>query len=396
MLKSNPKNPVVVTGIGLISALGDLDITWRCLIAGKSGIKHLQIFPEIPPLPIAMIGKNPINFNILSQLLLTSTLKDADLVTPLPECGVVIGSSRSYQGEWEILARENRIINNSILDDLYEKKESENKLSNWLNILPHQGAIAIARKIGSTGPVLAPMAACATGIWSLAQGFELIQTGICKQVIAGAIESPITPLTIAGFQKMGALAKIGSYPFDRYREGFVLGEGGAIFILESMALAKHRGAKIYGEILGFSLTSDAFSATSPEPSGKSAIWGIKKCCQRGNISLSDINYIHAHGTGTQLNDRFEANIIKYLFPQGVLVSSTKGATGHLLGASGALGIAFCLKALQTQILPPCVGLKESEFDINLVKNAYKSDIKQVLCFSFGFGGQNAILALRKV
>mgnify|MGYP006270432927 CR=1 FL=1 len=396
MLVTNQKIPVVVTGIGLISALGDLDATWQRLIAGESGIKHLQIFPEIPTLPIGMIGKNPINFNFLTQLILISALKDASLVTPLPEVGVVIGSSRSYQGEWEKLAKEYRISNNFKSDNFYIDKESENKLCNWLDILPHQGAIAVARQIESTGPILAPMAACATGIWSLAQGFELIQTGICKQVITGAIESPITPLTIAGFQKMGALAKTGSYPFDRYREGLVLGEGGAIFILESITSAKNRGAKIYGEILGFSLTSDAFSATSPEPSGKNAIWGIKKCCQRSDISLSNIDYIHAHGTGTQLNDRFEANIIQHLFPQGVLVSSTKGATGHLLGASGALGVAFCLKALHHQTVPPCVGLKTSEFDINLVKTSYKSNINHVLCFSFGFGGQNAILALGKL
>jgi 3-oxoacyl-[acyl-carrier-protein] synthase II len=237
------------------------------------------------------------------------------------------------------------------------------------------------------------MAACATGIWAIAQGFELIQTGRCQRVIAGAVEAPITQLTLAGFDKMGALAHRGSYPFDRGREGLVLGEGAAILVLESADLARQRAASVYGQLLGFGLTCDAYHVSAPEPGGRSAIAAVEQCLERSHLSPTDINYIHAHGTATQINDRNEAQLIQYLFPQGVPVSSTKGATGHTLGASGALGAAFCLMALQHQLLPPTVGLNEPEFDLDLVTASRRSQVRQVLCLSFGFGGQNAVMAL---
>ena len=266
---------------------------------------------------------------------------------------------------------------------------------NWLDTLPHMCAIAAARQIQSQGPVLAPMAACATGIWALAQGADLIKTGQCQQVIAGAVETPITPLTLAGFKQMGALARTGAYPFDRDREGLVLGEGAALLVLESAASAKQRNASVYGQVLGFGLTADAYRATAPEPGGRSAIAAVKQCLDRSNLLPSDIDYIHAHGTATLLNDRNEAQLIGRLFPQCVPVSSTKGATGHTLGASSALGVAFCLMALRHQLLPPCVGLRTPEFDLNLVTAPRQSEIKQALCLSFGFGGQNAVVALGK-
>jgi 3-oxoacyl-[acyl-carrier-protein] synthase II len=148
-------------------------------------------------------------------------------------------------------------------------------------------------------------------------------------------------------------------------------------------------------VLDFGLTSDAYHANAPEPGGRSALVAVKQCLDRSKLRTTDIDYIHAHGTATQLNDRHEAQIIQQLFPQGVPVSSTKGATGHTLGASGALGVAFCLMALQNQVLPPCVGLKSPEFDLDLVTEPRRGNINRVLCFSFGFGGQNAAIALKK-
>ncbi|MBE9107458.1 beta-ketoacyl-ACP synthase, partial [Nostoc cf. edaphicum LEGE 07299] len=305
---------------------------------------------------------------------------------PLTDCAVVIGSSRSYQASWEMLAREMYNANHFPVSSF----------GNWLDILPHMNAIAAARQIGASGIVLAPMAACATGIWSIAQAAMLIQSGQCQQAIAGAVEAPITPLTLAGFQQMGALAKTGAYPFDLHREGLVLGEGAAVFVLESAELAKQRQAKVYGEILGFGLTNDAYHSNSPEPEGKSAIAAIKQCLERSCLLPTDIDYIHAHGTATQLNDQMESMVIQRLFPEGVAVSSTKGSTGHTLGASGALGVAFSLMALRHQILPPCVGLQQPEFDLDLVTAARLSKIRQVLCLSFGFGGQNGAIALAKL
>ena len=385
---------VVITGIGLVSALGiSLEESWQKLIAGESGIQLHQPFPELKPRPLALIDSQPAQLTFLTELVLNSALKDAGLTPPLPDCGVVIGSSRSYQASWEQMARES--VGQGDKGDKGDKFLPHPCSISWLDSLPHMNAIACARQIGATGIVLAPMAACATGIWAIAQAALMIQTGQCQRVIAGAVEAPITPLTITGFEQMGASAKTGAYPFDLHREGLVLGEGGAVFVLESAELASQRQAKIYGEILGFALTADAYHAYSPEPQGKSAYSSIKQCLERSSLKPSDIDYIHAHGTATEMNDRIESMVIQRLFPHQVAVSSTKGSTGHTLGASGALGVAFSLLAIKNQILPPCVGLRTPEFDLDLVRIARASEIRRVLCLSFGFGGQNAAIALGK-
>ncbi|BAY13225.1 beta-ketoacyl-ACP synthase [Calothrix sp. NIES-2098] len=381
---------VVVTGIGLVSALGEnLAASWQKLITGKSGIKFHQPFPEMEALPLGLIAQQPASLKILTELVVADALKDAGLSAPLDDCAVVIGSSRGYQASWEMLARQ--IYSSDRLSSSLQIKEMEN----WLDTLPHMNAIAAARQIGASGSVLAPMAACATGIWAIAQATSLLQTGKYQRAIAGAVEAPITPLTLAGFQQMGALARTGAYPFDLRREGLVLGEGAAVFVLETAELAKQRQAKIYGEVLGFSLLNDAYHPNAPDPEGKSAIASIKQCLDRSYLTPADIDYIHAHGTATQLNDRIESMIIERVFPQKVAVSSTKGATGHTLGASGALGAAFSLLALQHQILPPCVGLQEPEFNLDLVRSARQDKIQYALCLSFGFGGQNAVVAFSK-
>lgn len=265
--------------------------------------------------------------------------------------------------------------------------------SQFVDFLPHMGAIAAARAIGSTGPVLAPMAACATGIWAIAQAVELLQTGQCQRAIAGAVEAPITPLTLAGFERMGALAKTGCYPFDRAREGLVLGEGGALLVLEPADLALRRGAKIYGRVLGFGLTNDACYVNAPDLAGKSSIAAVNQCLKLSNLSAIDIDWIHAHGTATQLNDKHEALLIQKLFDVPVAVGSTKGATGHTLGASSALGVAFCLMSIKHQILVPCAGLQKPEFELDFVRWARSAQVRNAVCLSFGFGGQNAAIAL---
>ena len=386
---------VVVTGIGLLCSLGYLSKSWQRLLALESGIRLNQPFPELSPYPLGLIGQTPVKLDYLTQKVVATALEDAQLLTPLPDCGVVIGSSRGCQASWEQFAAQMYGENpGKKFPDLQSPIPNPQSPVNWLDTLPHQGAIAAASQIGSRGIVSAPMAACATGIRAIAQGFELIKTGQCQRVIVGAIEAPITRLTLAGFDKIGALAKTGCYPFDKHREGLVLGEGGAILVLESADLALSRGVPIYGQILGFGLTCDAYHISAPESRGKSAITAIKQCLDRSNICPADIDYIHTHGTSTKLNDQREANLIEWLFSQNTPVSSTKGATGHTLGASGAIGAAFCLMALKHQILPPCVGLRETEFQLNFITSPHSDKIRQVLCFSFGFGGQNAVIALR--
>jgi 3-oxoacyl-[acyl-carrier-protein] synthase II len=370
---------IVITGIGFRSGFGDLISTWQGLLAGKSSIQLLQPFAELPPLPLALIGSQPQDAIDLTQIVVAEAVRDARLSLPLPDCGVTIGSSRSCQSQWEKFTS-----NPSVPPDL----------SNWLNTLPHSPAIAAARYIGCRSAILTPMAACATGIWSIAQAVNLIRSGGCDRAIAGAVEAPITPLTIAGFTQMGALATTGCYPFDLHREGLVLGEAGAVFILETAALARSRGAKIYGEILGLGLTNDADQMCGMDEAGTAGANAIEQCLDRSQLLPTEIDYIHAHGTSTLLNDRRESHLIQQIFPAGVAISSTKGATGHTLGASGAVGIAVCLHAIATQTLPPCVGLQQPEFDLDLVTTPRSTSVNHLLCLSFGFGGQNAAIALK--
>ena len=372
---------VVVTGIGLASALGNLEASWNGLLEARSSIRLYQPFLDLKLEPLALISSQPAELVPLTQQVVLEALQDAGLLLPLSDCGVVVGSSRGNQAEWEKLSRQLYLEDESVL------------LKNWLKTLPNAAAIAAANILQTCAPVLSPMAACATGIWAIAQGCELIRSGQCQRVIAGAVEAAITPLALIGFDRMGALAKTGCYPFDVDREGLVLGEGGAVLVLESAALANDRGARIYGQVLGFGLTADGHHVSAPEPESKAAIAAVRQCLQRSQLSPQDIDYIHAHGTSTRLNDRNEAYLIQQLFPSGVPVSSTKGATGHTIGASGAMGAAFCLMALQHQTLPPCVGLKSSEFDLDFVRTARPTPARNALCFNFGFGGQNAAIAL---
>jgi 3-oxoacyl-[acyl-carrier-protein] synthase II len=371
---------IVITGIGFRSALGDLASTWQSLLDDRSAIRLLQPFADLPPLPLAIIDTQPQHVIALTRTVVAEAIADAGLSLPLSDCGVAIGSSRSCQSAWEKLT-----VN----------FDNKTDLANWLDTLPHSPAIATARYIGSQSAVLAPMAACATGIWSIAQAVNLIRSGACDRAIAGAVEAPITPLTIAGFTQMGALATTGCYPFDRQREGLVLGEAGAVFILETAELARSRGARVYGEVLGFGLTNDAFHMCAMDEAGTAGANAIYQCLQRSNLTPADIDYIHAHGTSTPLNDRRESQLIEQIFPDGVAISSTKGATGHTLGASGAIGVAFCLQAIATQTLPPCIGLKHPEFNLDLLTTPRSTNADRLLCLSFGFGGQNAAIALGK-
>jgi len=368
---------VVVTGIGLSSSLGNLRESWKRLLDEESGIQLQQPFAELSPRPLGLIGEQPTQLTAIAQTIAKDAVRDSGLTLPLKDCGVAVGSSRGCQAIWE------------------QSLTYRTSPADWLETLPHQGAIAVARQIGTAGMVFAPTAACATGLLAIARGCEAIRMGQCDSVIAGAVEAPVTPLTLAGFQRMGALAKTGCYPFDKRREGLALAEGGAVLVLEAAESAIARRAPIYGRILDCGFTTDAYHVSAPDLEGRSATLAIQQCLQRSQLASSEIQYIHAHGTSTQLNDRNEASLIEQLFPREVAVSSTKGATGHTLGASGAMGIVFCLMALREQMLPPCVGLREPEFDLNFVAEARPSPLEKVLCFSFGFGGLNGAIALSR-
>jgi 3-oxoacyl-[acyl-carrier-protein] synthase II len=375
---------VVVTGIGLASVLGDLTVSWQALLAGQSGIRVRPPFWAWPAQPLGMMAQAPASLLTLTERVVLAAVQDAGLTLPLPDCGVVVGSSRGQQAQWELLAHQ-----------FYSGDRAALPATDWLATFPNGAALTTARLLQTHAPVGSPMAACATGLWAIAQGVDLIRSGTCQRVIAGAVEAPITPLSLTGFARMGALATTGAYPFDRHRNGLVLAEGGAVLVMEAAALARSRAANIYGQVGGFGLTADGYHVSAPEVGSRAALVAIQQSLARSGLAPEQIDYIHAHGTATQLNDRNEAHLMQTLFPHGVAISSTKGATGHTLGASAALGVAFCLMALKHQHLPPCVGLTQPEFALDLLRTARSTQVNTALCLGFGFGGQNGAIVLKR-
>lgn len=370
---------IFVTGIGMLSCLGNKQQTWEALSLGKCGLKLQQPFDFLPPLPLGLINEKPSALHPLTDIVIKATLEDAQISAPQPHMGVVIGSSRGCQGNWESMAQ----------TWLQERKIE----GNWLTNLPSQPAQMAAHFLHTNAPVFAPMTACATGLTAIAQGYELIKQGYCQRVIAGAVEAPITPLTMAGFSQLKALSRNGCYPFASYRDGMALAEGGALLILETATSAKKRQAKIYGEIIGWGLTCDATEMTAPEASADSALWAIKHSLSHNNLSITDIDHIQTHGTGTVLNDAREARLISQYFPQQPYVNHLKGSLGHCLGGSGALSLALTLMSLQRQTLLP--NHNDGDYNLNWVNGVEGAEINYSLCFSFGFGGQNAIIAIKR-
>jgi 3-oxoacyl-[acyl-carrier-protein] synthase II len=351
-----------------------VETQWRRLLRGDSAIALQQPFPDLPARPLALVGATPSRPEPLLLTAVAQAIKDAQLSCPQGEMAVVVGSSRGYQAHWEAYLR-------------------GAPMADWLGTLPHSGATAVARYLGSQGPAVAPMLACATGLWAIAQGRDLIVQGQCDRVLVAAVEAAVTPMTLVGFEQMRALAPMGCYPFDRQRQGLVLGEGAVALVLERCKAAQARGAEVYGRVGGGGFTADAHHVSAPAIASGSGLTAIRQSLARSDRLPREVDFIHAHGTGTQRNDAYEATLIQTLFDHPVAVGATKGATGHTLGASGAMGAAVCLLALRHQWLPPCVGLREPAFALNLVRQATPAPIQTTLCFSFGFGGQNGVLAL---
>ena len=369
---------MVVTGISLITALGkSRTSTWENLLQGRCGIRNSDYFPQHPNVLLGLVSDSPQDFRSLILKSIQEALHDAQLPHPPHHTGIVLGSSRGNQGDIEAIARKDA------------------NLKQWLAAYSASPSHLAAEYLKCEGPILAPRAACATGLWAIAQGAELIREGLAHIVIAGGIETPITPLTIAGFQKMGALSNSGSAPFDINRSGFVLGEGAAVLILESQQHAAQRQQASYGEILGFGASADGYHMSAPNPDPHTGLQAVLQCLERSQTSPETIEFIHAHGTGTKLNDQNEAKIIQQLFPQAPFTMSSKGATGHTLGASGAIGTALCLLSLKHEVLPATVGLQniDPSLGINVLRKPHYGKINRALCLSFGFGGQNAALIL---
>ncbi|MCI6190746.1 MAG: beta-ketoacyl-ACP synthase II [Clostridium sp.] len=264
----------------------------------------------------------------------------------------------------------------------------------------------IAIKYGAKGPCIATVTACATGNNSIGEAFRSIKYGYADIILAGSSEAPISRMGIGGFAGMKALnitddPKKASIPFDKDRKGFVVGEGGAILVMESLESAEKRGAKILAEIVGYASTCDAYHITSPDPEGEGAAEAMRLAIEDAKIDKSEISYINAHGTSTGLNDKCETMAIKKAFGEyayKIPVSSTKSMTGHLLGGAGAIEAVACIKALQDGFIPPTIGLENPDegLDLDYVpKVGRKADLKYALSNSLGFGGHNVTLVFKK-
>ena len=265
------------------------------------------------------------------------------------------------------------------------------------------GNVSIA--YGLKGKSLNVVTACATGTHSIGEAYRTIQYGDADVMIAGGTESSITPIGIAGFSALTALSfsedpQRASIPFDKDRNGFVMGEGSAVVVLEELEHAKCRGAKIYAELIGYGCSSDAYHITSPAEDGSGAATAMRNALQDGGVSPEELTYINAHGTSTHHNDLFETRAIKRAFGKHAYelkINSTKSMVGHLLGAAGAVEFVTCVKELQEGYIHPTVGLRETEeeLDLNYCRESYEEDVPYALSNSLGFGGHNASLLLKK-
>ena len=409
------KRRVVVTGVGLITPLGiGVEESWRGLIEGRSGIRRITHFdssafatqiagevegfkPEeyIEPKEVKKMDRF-IHFAIAAS---DMAMKDSGLkITEgnAEKVGVIIGS-----GIGGLPAIEHY---HSILLEKGPRRITPFFIP-MLIINLAAGNVSI--KFGARGPNSAVATACATGSHAIGDAFKIIQRGDADAMIAGGSESVITPLGIGGFNAMKALStrnnepEKASRPFDRDRDGFIMGEGAGIMILESLDHALSRGAKIYAELVGYGMTADAYHITSPAPEGEGAARCMAMGLKDGGIDPLDVDYINAHGTATKYGDEIESSAIKTVFKEHaykVAISSTKSMTGHLLGAAGGVEAVISVLCMRDNIVPPTINLDnpDPQCDLDYVPHkARKMDVNCAMSNSFGFGGTNACLIFKR-
>ncbi|NLW24184.1 MAG: beta-ketoacyl-ACP synthase II [Clostridia bacterium] len=409
------KKRVVVTGLGVISPVGSgKEKFWENLIAGNSGIGPITKF-DASEMPTRIAGEVK-DFNVLdfidkkearrmdlftqyavsaAKMAVNDSKLDLEKVD-LTRVGVILGSGI---GGISTLEEQHKL--------LLEKGPS--RVSPFMTpmMIVNMAAGQISIHLGAKGPNFTVVTACASGTNAIGDAFKYIQRGDADIVLTGGTESSITPLSFAGFCSMKALSTRNdeptkaSRPFDKKRDGFVMGEGSAILVLESLEHALKRNAPIYAEVLGYAATADAHHITAPAPDGEGAARAMALAIQDAQIKPSDIDYINAHGTSTELNDKYETLAIKDVFGEAsknVLISSTKSMTGHLLGAAGAIELAAVCLAIKDDIVPPTINYEypDPDCDLDYVPNkARKKVINYAMSNSLGFGGHNASIVLSK-
>lgn len=418
------KRRVVVTGMGAVTPLGaDVSTTWKNLIAGKSGLGHITHFdPAEIACKIAgqvkdgtLEGEFDVNkyiepkeqrkmdrFIHFAIAAAEEAIADSGWKANTEEekfrTGVMIGSGIGGLPEIERTTL--------LMQEKGPKRISPFFIPSCLANLP-SGQVSI--KHGFMGPNSCIVTACATGSHSIGDSARMIEYGDVDVMICGGTEATICPVGIAGFAALRALSTnfndnptAGSRPWDKDRDGFVMGEGAGILVLEEYEHALRRGAKIYGELIGYGASGDAYHITAPETTGRGAVRAMKMALKNANITPEQVDYVNAHGTSTPLGDEIEIGGIKQVFGDHAYkfsVSSTKSATGHLLGAAGAIEAVFSIMAVNEGIVPPTLNLENpsESCDIDLTpKVAKKKNIDIAMSNSFGFGGTNACLVFKKI
>lgn len=406
---------VVVTGMGMVSPLAiGVEETWQALIQGKSGVARItkfdptgfdtQIAAEVKDFaPENFMDKKDIRrMDIFIQYAVaaaTLALEDAQLkITPAnaDRVGVVVGAGL---GGLTTLEAFHKVL----------LEKGPGRISPFFipMLIVNEAPGQISMRFGAKGPNTSVVTACATGNHNIGDAWRIIERGDADAVIAGGVEATVTPLAVAGFNAMKALStrndepEKASRPFDKDRDGFVMGEGSGIIILEELQQALDRGAKIYAEIIGYGLTGDAYHITAPAPDGEGAARCMAMALKSAGIEPEEVDYINAHGTSTDYNDLYETMAIKTVFKEHarkLAVSSTKSMIGHLLGGAGGVEAIFTILTICRGIIPPTINYQTPDpgCDLDYVPNvARKASVRVALSNSFGFGGTNAVLAFKK-
>ena len=407
---------VVVTGLGITSPLGTgLEKNWDALTNGRSGIAPITHF-DATDFPVRFAGEvRDLNLDdfvdkkearkmdlFIHYAVASAAMAITDSGLEINEdnaerVGVVVGSGMGGLPSIEK-------YHGAFIEAGYRKISPFFIPMSIINLAA--GQISILH--GAKGPNIAPVSACATGTHAIGDAFRMIQRGDADAVISGGSESTVCPLGIGGFSVMKALSTrnddpvAASRPFDKNRDGFVMGEGSGIVVLEEYESAKKRGARIYAEVLGYGLTADAYHLTAPSPGGEGAARCMQMALDTAGLNPEDVDYINAHGTSTPFNDLYETMAIKSVFgdhARKLMISSTKSMTGHLLGAAGGVEAIFSLLAVARGVVPPTINYTEPdpECDLDYVPNeARQTDVKVAISNSLGFGGTNATILFRKV
>ena len=416
MKSTSPSHRVVVTGLGVVTALGhNVEAFWASLLAGRPGVHRVGLFD--PSAFACQIGAEVRDWDAAQHMdpkearrndrythfgfvAAKQACGDAglDMNREDPDrVGVMIGSGIGGMYTYESQLR--------VLAERGPRKVSPFTIPSLIGNMC-SGLFAI--EIGARGPNFGLVSACATGTHALGEAAHAIRRGDVDVMIAGGSEAAITPFAYASFCAMKAMStrndapERASRPFDRGRDGFVMGEGAGVLVLESLEHARARGARIYCELAGYAATCDAFHITQPDPEGKGLSMAMKRALASAAVAPEAIGYINAHGTSTPYNDKFETLAIKKVFGEHawkLAVSSTKSMTGHLLGAAGGIESVICVKTIQTQSIAPTINLEERDPDCDLdyVPNVARSaSVKAVLSNNLGFGGQNAAVVFRAV